>query len=90
MIWALTVNDACAERWKAGRAERGLSPEAPFEGEPLEEAYEEALDLVNYLRVAGLSCLSEEARAFAERIQALLQSRTAQDSLRAQGFAATD
>ncbi len=37
------------ERWKAGREERGLAADAPFEGEPIREMQEEIADAGNYL-----------------------------------------
>lgn len=36
-------------KWARGRAERGLSPDAPFDGDPAAEAREELVDLANYI-----------------------------------------
>lgn len=39
-------------KWAAGRAERGLSPDAPFDGNPVHEALGETPDLANYIEQA--------------------------------------
>ena len=36
-------------KWARGRAERGLSPDAPFIGDPATEARDELVDLANYI-----------------------------------------
>lgn len=38
-------------KWRDGRAERGLSMAAPFDGEPSKEAQDESLDQANYAEV---------------------------------------
>ena len=53
-----------AAKWRAGREERGLCDEDPFEGNPLAELLQEFEDSANYLEEAlrqGLIC-AEEAR----------------------------
>ncbi len=40
-------------RWLAGRQERGLPHDAPFQGEPLAEFMEEICDAGNYLQEAA-------------------------------------
>jgi len=40
-------------RWVVGRKERGLSPDDPFEGDPIAELGEELLDAANYSGVAA-------------------------------------
>ncbi len=37
------------QKWAAGRAERGLPADAPFQGDPIVEALGETPDLANYL-----------------------------------------
>lgn len=71
----LTIEEACAVRWMSGRRARGMPLDAPFAGEPLAEAFEEAIDLVSYLRVDGLTSMAAEAYDFARRIRELLRSR---------------
>lgn len=39
------------ERWRAGRAERGLGPNDPFAGDWAQEISEEFLDAANYADV---------------------------------------
>ena len=36
-------------KWERGRRDRGLDPDAPFEGDPVLEFIEEMLDAGNYL-----------------------------------------
>ena len=53
-----------AAKWRAGREERGLCDDDPFEGNPLAELLQEFEDSANYLDEAlrqGLIC-AEEAR----------------------------
>ena len=35
-------------KWARGRSERGLSPDAPFDGDPADELQMETLDIPNY------------------------------------------
>lgn len=37
------------QKWRRGRAERGLAPNAPFDGDPAAEARDELVDLANYI-----------------------------------------
>lgn len=39
-------------KWARGRAERGLSPDAPFDGNPCVEGQDECVDLANYVEQA--------------------------------------
>ena len=48
----MTFDEARWDRWIAVRQERGLEPDAPFQGDPLAELEEELLDAANYLEVA--------------------------------------
>jgi len=51
-VMNLDFDTAAAERWEIGRKERGLSASDPFEGDPVKEASQEAIDFGNYWRVA--------------------------------------
>jgi hypothetical protein len=51
-------------RWAAGREERGLAKDAPFQGNPLLEAEEELLDAANYFEEALHQGLMPEDVAF--------------------------
>lgn len=46
---AETFDERRWAKWAKGRAERGLNPSDPFEGDPAEEARAELVDLANYL-----------------------------------------
>lgn len=46
---AETFDERRKLKWARGRAERGLSPTDPFDGDPAAEAREELVDLANYL-----------------------------------------
>lgn len=81
-LWHLSVEDGCRVRWAQGRRERGLAEDAPFQGDALEEALPEGLDLVTYLRQAGLHKLAAEARDLSERIRQLLLAREDEDTRR--------
>jgi hypothetical protein len=59
-----------------------LAEDAPFQGDALEEALPEGLDLVTYLRQAGLHKLAAEARDLSERIRQLLLAREDEDGRR--------
>lgn len=76
----LTIEAACKVRWIAGRRARGRALEAPFDGDPVAEALEEAIDLVNYLREEGLDALAAQARGLADEIRELLIAREAHDA----------
>lgn len=45
----ISFEDRCKAKWSAGRAERGLSRNAPFVGDPILEALGETPDLANYI-----------------------------------------
>jgi hypothetical protein len=47
------IADAATDRWRAGRAARGLAPDAPFQGDPIQELAEELADAWNYVYIAG-------------------------------------
>lgn len=79
-LWHLTIEAACKVRWIAGRRARGRALEAPFDGDPVAEALEEAIDLVNYLREEGLDALASQARGLADEIRELLIAREAHDA----------
>ena len=60
----MDFDQARKTKWKAGREERGLCDDDPFEGNPLAELLQEFEDSANYLEEAlrqGLIC-AEEAR----------------------------
>lgn len=48
----ISFEDRCKAKWRAGRAERGLSRNAPFDGDPIVEAMCETPDLANYIEEA--------------------------------------
>lgn len=50
-------------KWRKGRAERGLAPDAPFDGDPAIEARDELIDLANYIdELWGQGRIGEEER----------------------------
>jgi len=48
-LWRLGVREACTLRYEQGLREHGRQAHDPFQGDPLEEAYEELIDTLNYL-----------------------------------------
>jgi hypothetical protein len=66
-------HEATRWRWRAGRADRGLTDNDPFEGEPLLEAYEELVDAWTYLNLGGEAGLADDIRRLGERLRAAIQ-----------------
>lgn len=52
ILHKLPVEEACRLAWEKGRAthRQGLPKETTFQGDPAAEAYEEAIDGINYVR----------------------------------------
>ena len=46
--WHMPLNEALADRWADGIAKYRQHLAQEFQGDPVEEAFEEALDLCNY------------------------------------------
>lgn len=66
----IPLDEALRVKWERGRAERGLTFCAPFQGDPVSELYEELLDAIHYARLAGFERLELRLRAEAEEVRA--------------------
>lgn len=77
----LSIDDAIDVRFARYRVDHGIPPDAPWRGDPLEDAFEEALDLVAYARECQqqgetmMRVVEEEARWMAEFIRDHIQAR---------------
>ena len=69
-----SLDDLCRQRWQAGRAARGLSDDAPFEGDPLVELAEEIVDALNYCGVAMARTEIELQHIWLEELQNTLRT----------------
>lgn len=65
--YAIRVHRDADDRWRLYRERNGIPLDAPFQGrQPAVEAYEEALDALNYARAGGLPSVAEAAVLLAQ------------------------